>query len=152
MNFMNEKFCILILISQKYALRGWIEDNGLVPNRRQSIICTNTDPIQWRMHAALGKDELALSLGNEPFHFEKANTKIQRQQVAYPQTTLRWIFITDYNAIYITSKMIHRIVYSQSKFIDGLVLIWPQFLYNHIGTPDWPMHCISWSDVAHRIA
>ena len=33
-------------------------DNGLAPNRRQAIICTNTDPIHWRIYAALGGDEL----------------------------------------------------------------------------------------------
>ena len=33
-------------------------DNGLAPNRRQAIIWTNADPIDWRMYAALGRDEL----------------------------------------------------------------------------------------------
>ena len=33
-------------------------DNGLVPNRRQAIIWTNADPINWRIHATLGGDEL----------------------------------------------------------------------------------------------
>ena len=33
-------------------------DNGLAPNRRQTIIWTNADPIHWRIHAALGGDEL----------------------------------------------------------------------------------------------
>ena len=33
-------------------------DNGLAPNRRQAIIWTNADPIQWRIYAALGGDEL----------------------------------------------------------------------------------------------
>ena len=50
---MNEKFCILIQISRKFGL-----DNGLVPNRRQAIIWTNADPIQWRIYAALGGDGL----------------------------------------------------------------------------------------------
>ena len=33
-------------------------DNGLVPNRRQAIIWTSTDPIHWSIYAALGGDEL----------------------------------------------------------------------------------------------
>ena len=30
-------------------------DNGLTPNRRQAIIWTNADPIQWRIYAAQGE-------------------------------------------------------------------------------------------------
>ena len=33
-------------------------DNGLVPNRRQAIIWTNADQIDWRIYVALGGDEL----------------------------------------------------------------------------------------------
>ena len=33
-------------------------DNGLAPIRRQAIIWTNSDPIYWRIYAALGGDEL----------------------------------------------------------------------------------------------
>ena len=33
-------------------------DNGLAPTRRQAIIWTNTDPIHWRIYAALGGDEI----------------------------------------------------------------------------------------------
>ena len=33
-------------------------DNGLVPNRRQAIIWTNANSIQWRIYAALGGDDL----------------------------------------------------------------------------------------------
>ena len=36
-------------------------ENGLVPNRRQAIIWTNADPIQWRIYAAMGGDELKKS-------------------------------------------------------------------------------------------
>ena len=32
--------------------------NGLVPNRRQVIIWTNDDPVQWHIYAALGVGEL----------------------------------------------------------------------------------------------
>ena len=32
-------------------------NNGLAPNRRQAIIWTNADPINWRIYATLG-DEL----------------------------------------------------------------------------------------------
>ena len=33
-------------------------DNGLAPNRRQTIIWTNTDPILRRIYSALGGDDL----------------------------------------------------------------------------------------------
>ena len=39
-------------------------DNGLVPNRRQAIICTNADPFHWRIYAALWSDELNISTGS----------------------------------------------------------------------------------------
>ena len=49
---MNEKFCILIKISLRFAPKDPIGnkpsiglDNGLAPNRRQAIIWTNADPI-----------------------------------------------------------------------------------------------------------
>ena len=32
--------------------------NGLLPVRRQAITRTNTDPVHWRIYAALGGDEL----------------------------------------------------------------------------------------------
>ena len=56
--FMNEKLCILIPISLKFAPEGLIGcDNGLAPNRWQAIIWTNTVPIHWRIYAALGRGE-----------------------------------------------------------------------------------------------
>ena len=33
-------------------------DNGLAPIRQQAIIWTNADPINWRIYATLGGDEL----------------------------------------------------------------------------------------------
>ena len=33
-------------------------DNGLAPNRRQAIIWTNADPMDWRIYATPGGDEL----------------------------------------------------------------------------------------------
>ena len=61
---MNEKFCILIKISLKFVPKGPINnnpsiglDNVLAPNRRQTIIWTNADPIHWRIFAP-GGDEL----------------------------------------------------------------------------------------------
>ena len=64
--FLNEKICILIEISLKFVLEGSIEnkenlDNGLAPNRRQAIIWTNADSINWRIYVALGGDELRLA-------------------------------------------------------------------------------------------
>ena len=35
--------------------------NGLAPTRRQAIIWTNADLVQWRIYAALGGDELSFS-------------------------------------------------------------------------------------------
>ena len=52
-------------ISLKFVPKGPIDntpsiglDNVLAPKRRQAIIWTNTDPIDWRIYAALGGDEL----------------------------------------------------------------------------------------------
>ena len=36
-------------------------DNGMVPNRRQAIIWTNGDPIDWRIYAALREDKIMCS-------------------------------------------------------------------------------------------
>ena len=59
--FMNEKFCILTQISLKFVLKGPIDNNPeLVPNRQQTIIWTNADPIHWHINAALGGDELII--------------------------------------------------------------------------------------------
>ena len=56
--FVNEKFCILIKSSLKFVPKVPIDnnlalvlDNSLVPNRRESIIWTNADPIHWRTYA-----------------------------------------------------------------------------------------------------
>ena len=40
----------------QYSSIGW--DNGLAPNRRQAIISTNDDPVQRRIYASLGVNEL----------------------------------------------------------------------------------------------
>ena len=42
--------------SQQYSSIG--SDNGLAPYRQQAIIWANTEPIHWRIYAALGGDEL----------------------------------------------------------------------------------------------
>ena len=42
-------------MSLKFAPKDPI---GLTPNGLQAIIGTNADPIHWRIHAALGEDEL----------------------------------------------------------------------------------------------
>ena len=59
-------------------------DNDLVPNRRQAIIWTNADPIQWRIYAALGRDELTEKHGaNQPImlkHFRNIN-KIMKTNI-----------------------------------------------------------------------
>ena len=58
----DEIFYVLIKISLKFV-SNWQWPNigldiGLAPNRRQAITWTNTDPIHWRIYAALGGDEL----------------------------------------------------------------------------------------------
>ena len=60
--FLNEKFCIFIKFSLKFAPKGPVDNNHeliqvMAPNRRQAIIWTNADPICWRIYAALGGDE-----------------------------------------------------------------------------------------------
>ena len=60
--FANEKFCILI--SLKFVPKGPIDnnpDNGLTLNRRQAIIGTKADPINWHMYVALAGDELSFA-------------------------------------------------------------------------------------------
>ena len=47
---------LLIRVQWKYASIG--SDNGLAPTRRQAIIWTNVNPVQWRIYALLGGDML----------------------------------------------------------------------------------------------
>ena len=58
---MNENFFIWIQISLKFVPEGPIDnnpaDNGLAPNRRQTIMWNNADLILWGIYAALGCDE-----------------------------------------------------------------------------------------------
>ena len=63
--FINENYWIPIRISLKFVPRMFIwqqtsigSGNGLALNRRQGIIWTNADSVQWRIFAALGGDEL----------------------------------------------------------------------------------------------
>ena len=58
MHFDEWKFCTLIKISPKFVPKGPIDNNGLVPNRRQAIIWTNDDPIHRCIYAALRRDGL----------------------------------------------------------------------------------------------
>ena len=63
------KFCILIKISLQFIPIGPANnnpalDNGLVPNRWQTIIWTNADPIPWRIYAAHVGDKLMAFEGN----------------------------------------------------------------------------------------
>ena len=66
--FVNEKFWFFIRISLKFVPKRPIDnsiglDNGLTPNRRQAIIWTNADPINWRIYAALGGGGLNNNFG-----------------------------------------------------------------------------------------
>ena len=63
----NENLCILIKISVKFFFQDsdWQQssiglDNGLAPNRRQAINWIDSDPIHWRIFAALGGNELMI--------------------------------------------------------------------------------------------
>ena len=58
---MNEMFCNLVRVSLKFVPEGPIDigsGNGLVPNGRQAINSSNTDPVFWRIYAVLGGDKL----------------------------------------------------------------------------------------------
>ena len=62
--FIKEKFCNLIVILLKFVPKGPNQQevsvssgNGLPPNSRQAITWTNTDPVRWRIYAALRGDE-----------------------------------------------------------------------------------------------
>ena len=67
--YLNENDRIPMQISLKFVLRSPIDNkpafcsgNGLAPNRRQAITCTNADPVHWSIYAALGGDKLTLVL------------------------------------------------------------------------------------------
>ena len=67
--FVNEKLCILIKNFTEVCSLGcnwkWYRiglDNGLAQNRRQAIIWPNADMIYWCTYAALGGDELTISV------------------------------------------------------------------------------------------
>ena len=49
---------MLWFVLSKFDTILFYSDNSLAPNRRQAIIWTNADPIQWRIYAALGGDGL----------------------------------------------------------------------------------------------
>ena len=60
---MNEKFWILIQIALKFVSKGPIDDMSALVQAmawRQAITWTKADPVQWRIYAALGGDELNL--------------------------------------------------------------------------------------------
>ena len=62
--------------------------NGLAPNRRQAIACTNVDPVHWHIYAAPGGDELtALCL----LYLWKAITLTL--QVSLDIQDLNWIIV-----------------------------------------------------------
>ena len=63
--FFNENIRISIKFSLKFVPKLSNSrypsiglDNGLAPNRRQSITWTNTDPVQRHIYASLGGNEL----------------------------------------------------------------------------------------------
>ena len=79
--FMNEKSRILSQISLKFVPKGPIDNkvsigsgNGLAPNRRQAIIWTNADPVQRRIYAALGGDELIVIYKWDPITIFLSNS------------------------------------------------------------------------------
>ena len=70
--FYSNMYTRTLLVTRGYAPYTWTgqendndsigSDNGLAPNRRQSITWTNTDPVHWRIYGALGGDELSKRL------------------------------------------------------------------------------------------
>ena len=63
-NFLDENCWILIQISLKICFQGssWQQgsfdsDNGLMPNRQQTIIWANAGLIYWWIHTLFGPDE-----------------------------------------------------------------------------------------------
>ena len=50
--------------------RGPIDNECLVPNRRQAIFWTNSDPVHRRIYASLGGDELMGHLNVKNFFLE----------------------------------------------------------------------------------
>ena len=76
-------FCILIKISLKFVPEGPVDNNpalvysddGLAPNRRQTIIWTNADQSHWRIYAALGERRLFFLLRQAPRGCKKSSTE-----------------------------------------------------------------------------
>ena len=72
----NENVWISIKISLKFVPNepvdnksALVQGNGLAPNRRQAITRTNDDPVQWRINASPGVNELTFDTcrkKNEP--------------------------------------------------------------------------------------
>ena len=80
--FLNENIRISIKISLQFVSKGLIENkpalhgsgNGLEPNRRQDITCSNEDPVYPRIYAALGGDELKVMVKKK--NMTTMNTKL----------------------------------------------------------------------------
>ena len=45
--------------------------NGLAPTSRQAIIWRNVDPVHWRIYAALGRDELILTMRRDLYSLRR---------------------------------------------------------------------------------
>ena len=66
--------------------------NGLTPNRRQTIIWTNSGLIYWHKHASLGLDDLTFKDGSLNWYYH-ASMAVKLQKVAP-----RWLVIYCYSA------------------------------------------------------
>ena len=69
-------------------------DNGLAPNRRQAIICTNVYPVHWRMYAAIGGDELTHSFHNDQIWQAKLELENIKKHI-FLKRKLKWSSFAD---------------------------------------------------------
>ena len=108
----NEKFWIFIAISSKHVPKGQIQqnpniglDNGLAPNRWQTIIWTNASPIHWRIYAAWGGCEIKW---NRYIHM---NITYGRKLCESDSKACPHFFVCDASKIYIIYAYIYIYIY-----------------------------------------
>ena len=88
--FLNQNYCITTWIWLKFVPKfpnkqyaSSDSDNGLAPNRRQAIVCTNDGLVYWRIYATLGLNELS------PLPLTPTNDKVSVLLISWVQTTHR---------------------------------------------------------------
>ena len=82
-------------------------DNGLAPFRRQAIIWTNADLVHWRIHAALGGDQLMQLVDRHPIpRVESKNFYLLNLVYLRRNDKVVIVFKHSFDAIIITDKVI----------------------------------------------